>query len=109
MLGMRAEDVLVAARYLAKNDVTRGERVSVIAVGSAGLPALHAAALEPVLINKLELDSSPGSWSDYLKHPETPGQMVNSVHGGLRVYDLPDLVELLGSKLSTRAAAPGGR
>jgi cephalosporin-C deacetylase-like acetyl esterase len=98
MLGMRAEDILVAARYL--NELKGGENsgVNLIGVGACGPAALHAAAVERDLFRGLELHKSLSSWSEYLKHPEMRGQLVNSVHGALRAYDLPDLVESLPYK-----------
>lgn len=105
MLGMRAEDVLVAARYLAEGEPQSDQAdVHVIALGSAGLPALHAVALEPALFQRLELTGALASWSAYLAHPDTRGQMVNSVHGALRVYDLPDLVASFPGKVVVRDA-----
>lgn len=91
MLGMRAEDVLVAARYLSELDADK-KPVHLIGIGVAGPPALHAAAVERDLFAGLELQSSLSSWSDYVRHPERRGQMINSVHGALRAYDLPDLI-----------------
>jgi hypothetical protein len=36
------------------------------------------------------------SWEAVVAARETFDQMVNTVHGALRHYDLPDLVELAG-------------
>ncbi|WP_254508336.1 acetylxylan esterase [Anatilimnocola floriformis] len=93
LLGMRAEDILVAAQHLSES----GEKseVHLIGVGVCGPPALHAAAVERDLFAGLELRGSSVSWSDYVRHPERPGQLVNSVHGALRAYDLPDLLRSL--------------
>jgi hypothetical protein len=30
-----------------------------------------------------------------VRHPAAPGQLVNTVHGALRAYDLPDLLAAL--------------
>lgn len=102
MLGMRAEDILVAARYL--NDVkgTENSTVNLIGSGAAGPAALHAAAVERDLFHGLELQGSLNSWSEYIKHPEMRGQLVNSVHGALRAYDLPDLINSLPYKVVVR-------
>jgi dienelactone hydrolase len=91
MVGMRAEDILVSARYLSKHEASKDKQVHVIAVAAAGPPAMHATALEPALFAHLQLDASLLVWPDYLKHPEEKGQMVNSVHRALRYYDLLDL------------------
>lgn len=99
MLGMRAEDILVAARYLNDLEGTEKSAVQLIGVGVCGPAALHAAAIERDLFRGLELQSSLASWSEYVKHPEMRGQLVNSVHGALRAYDLPDLIDSLPYKV----------
>ena len=95
MLGMRAEDILVAARHLSEIEAGDESAVHLIGIGIAGPPALHAAAVECDLFAGLELRGSLSSWSDYVRHPERRGQLVNSVHGALRAYDLTDLVSSL--------------
>ena len=96
MVGMRAEDVLICARFLSEWDKPEQPvRVDVVATGVVGPSALHAAALETSLFDSLTLQSSLPSWSDVVRHPEVPGQLVNTVHGALRTYDLPDLVQSL--------------
>jgi hypothetical protein len=102
MLGMRAEDILVAARYLNDLETTDKSAVQLIGVGVCGPPALHAAAVERDLICGLELQNSLASWSEYVKRPETRGQLINSVHGALRAYDLPDLIDSLPYKVVVR-------
>jgi hypothetical protein len=96
MLGMRAEDVLSCARYLAGWDGKKeGGSVELVAIGADGPPALHAAALEPSLFGMVKLIRSLPSWSDLVRHPQAPGQLINTVHGALRAYDLHDLVATL--------------
>jgi len=95
-VGMRAEDILVCGRFLA--DYRSGEttrRVHLIAIGEAGPPALHAAALEPDLFASIRLDHSLVSWSDVVRTPVTKNQLINAVHGALKTYDLPDLLATL--------------
>ena len=79
-------------------DLRRGQpaaKVDLIAVGVTGPPALHAAALENHLFDTVALSRSLASWSDLVRHPTAPGQLVNTVHGALEAYDLPDLVRSL--------------
>jgi hypothetical protein len=95
-LAMRAEDVLACARFLAgyeKSDATKG--VSVTSVGRVGPAVLHAAALEPELFDSVCLRQSLRSWSEVVHTPLARNQLVNVVHGALRVYDLPDLAAML--------------
>jgi hypothetical protein len=93
---MRAEDVLVCARFLAgyeTSDAARG--VSVTSVGRVGPAVLHAAALEPELFDSVCLRQCLRSWSEVVRTPMARNQLVNVVHGALRVYDLPDLAATL--------------
>jgi cephalosporin-C deacetylase-like acetyl esterase len=96
-VAMRAEDVLVCARYLASlaDSASRPARVAIVAKGEPGVPALHAAALEPQLFSSLELQQSLASWADVARSPESHNQKINVVFGALRAYDLPDLVASL--------------
>jgi len=95
-VGMRAEDVLVCARFLAGYR-TNGEprRVHLVAIGEAGVPALHAAALEPGVFASVRLRRTLSSWSGVVANPEAMRRLQSTVHGALRTYDLPDLVSSL--------------
>jgi cephalosporin-C deacetylase-like acetyl esterase len=95
-VGMRAEDVLVCARFIEQE---YGESVELIAVGNVGVPALHAAALEPDLFSSVKLARSLTSWSNVIELGRSVNQQVNAVHGALTTYDLPDLAGMLGDKL----------
>jgi hypothetical protein len=95
-VGMRAEDALVCARFLADYHADQApHRVHLIAIGEAGPPALHAVALEPDLFVSLRLDRSLVSWSAVVRTPVTRNQLINTVHGALKTYDLPDLAATL--------------
>lgn len=37
------------------------------------------------------------SWSEVVSTPKSLNQAVNTVHGALKFYDLPDLVHLAGA------------
>ncbi|MFO7902935.1 MAG: hypothetical protein R6U98_09760, partial [Pirellulaceae bacterium] len=99
-MGMRAEDVLVAARYLSQRTLGEPSSVGLVAVGHVGVPALHAAALEPQLFNRVELVRTPRSWSNAVTTWPTKNQWPNIVHAALTAYDLPDLVRLLGKQVT---------
>jgi len=94
-VGMRAEDILVCARYLK----AQGSAVQLAAFGNVGVPALHAAALEPALFASVKLSGTLASWSNVIHTKPTHNQLINAVHGALKVYDLPDLASTLGDKL----------
>jgi len=96
--GMRAEDVLTCARFAAQR--VSAERVCLMALGNAGVPALHAAALEPQLFSSIKLTGTLVSWANVVHTRPTRNQLVNAVHGALEVYDLPDLAGTLGDVLT---------
>ena len=95
LVGMRAEDVSVAARFVAALHSDKPRPVHVTAIGAAGVPALHAAALEPRIFAHVTLDGTIASWRGVVRNPAAGGQLVGTVHGALRVYDLQDLVGTL--------------
>ena len=98
-LGMRAEDILVAAQYL--STLTEGDSpqpVRVYGFGELGPPALHASALEPGLISSLVMHRSLDEWASVVKYPVARNALVNVVHGALKVYDFPELVSLIGAE-----------
>ena len=95
-VGMRAEDVLICARFLKQQ---HGGPVELIAVDNLGVPALHAAALEPDLFSSVKLVRTLTSWSNVIELGRSVNQQVNAVHGALTSYDLPNLAGTLGDKL----------
>ena len=97
-VGMRAEDALICARYAA-GTVGSG-KVELVAVGNVGVPALHAAALEPRLFASVKLSRTLASWSSVARARQTHNQLVNAVHGALETYDLPNLAGMLSGKLT---------
>ncbi|MEA3478653.1 MAG: acetylxylan esterase [Bacteroidota bacterium] len=97
-VGMRAEDILVCARWLAAQ--YRTGSVAIHATGNIGVPALHAAAMEPQLVETLHLDKTLASWQYVVHQRPTYNQLINTVHGALRSYDLPDLTALLKHKIT---------
>lgn len=96
-VGMRAEDILACARLLQQE---RAGPVDLIAIGNVGVPALHAAALEPELFDSVKLVRSLASWSRVIESGRSSNQQVNTVHGALTTYDLPNLAATLGEKLT---------
>ena len=106
-VGMRAEDVLICARVAGILPAIRGrdaldtpKPVDLITVGNVGVPALHAAVLEPDLFNSVKIVCSLSSWSSVVESGCSFDQQVNTVHGALKTYDLPNLTETLGNKLT---------
>jgi cephalosporin-C deacetylase-like acetyl esterase len=100
LVGMRAEDVLACARF-ASEQWNNGGPVRLTAGGEAGVPALHAAALEPQLFAQVRLERTLRSWDLVVRSTHSKNQQASAVHAALRLYDLPDLAAALpGETLS---------
>jgi hypothetical protein len=104
-VGMRAEDVLVAARYAAEQAAGGQGKVCLVALGNAGVPALHAAALEPALFENVKIRGMLASWSSVIHGRLNKGLVTHLVHGALVHYDLPDLAASLGNKITIEQPA----
>ena len=95
-VGMRAEDILVCARYAKqKYALAPTGAVTLVARGNVAVPALHAAALEPELFSSVALSDMLVSWSSVIQTHISKNQLVNMIHGALAVYDLGDLIASL--------------
>jgi len=109
IVGMRATEILQLARMI-KSEGLAGPStpVHLHATGEATVPALHAAALAPELIDQTTLTGGIPSWSAVVAEPRAKDQLINGVHNALRWYDLPDLVGALpdGSVTMVDAAVP---
>jgi cephalosporin-C deacetylase-like acetyl esterase len=98
LLGIRVEDALAAADFVAfyQKPRTKPRKVHLVGVGQAGLIALHAAALNPGLFESVTLRNTPRDWASVVRQTPPAGQLDSAVHGVLTTYDLPDLVEMAG-------------
>ncbi len=99
MVGLRAEYLLAAVEWLvSQSPAGTKDRSGVLLVAHHELtvPALHAVALEPQLFARAELVRGIRSWAEVVATPVPKNQLINVVHGALRHYDLPELVELAG-------------
>lgn len=92
-VGMRTEDIFACVKFLIEKTADSPEkRPLLMAIGETGVPALHAAALEPDLFGSVRIEKSLVSWNNVLQSDITTNQLINTIHGALKVYDLPDLV-----------------
>ncbi|MBL7153257.1 MAG: acetylxylan esterase, partial [Phycisphaerae bacterium] len=66
-VGMRAEDILICARFGLDSAKEQTGNVDLIAVGHLGVPALHAAALEPDMFASVKLVRSLISFSNVIE------------------------------------------
>jgi pimeloyl-ACP methyl ester carboxylesterase len=96
LLGQRTTDLLAVVAKMADES----DDIRLIGVGSAGLAALHAAALEP-RVKRLTLEGVLVSWSAVVRTPVSHDQLTNVVPAALTVYDLPDLAALVAPRLLT--------
>ena len=96
LLGMRVEDALAVADFVAFYEKERDDprQVHLVGVGQSGIVALHAAALNPQLFASVTLRNMPRDWASIVKQNVPAGHLESAVHGALAVYDLPDLVKL---------------
>lgn len=97
---MRTEDILACTTFF-ETGSKKIEKVHLVGIGEASVPALHAAALEPGLFDSVTLDGGIPSWSEVVRSPRAHDQLVNTVHGVLEYYDLPDLMKRLGTEKLT--------
>ncbi|MCH9655428.1 MAG: prolyl oligopeptidase family serine peptidase [Planctomycetes bacterium] len=108
MVKLRAEDILVAARFLSEyQSKDKPQKVELTAIGETAIPALHAAAMEPEQFSQVNLSQMIPSWGEVVKTPETHNQLINTVHGALKVYDLPNLIKLVDTS-KVKVTQPAG-
>jgi dienelactone hydrolase len=91
-VGMRTDDVRCWLRVLQ----ARSSDISLVAIGEAAIPALHAAVIEPVAFKTITLRHMIPSWESLVGAEGTFDQTTNMVHGVLKHYDLPDLIQIIG-------------
>ena len=106
MVGVRAEALLTCLPYVAAYPDLKQPAVHLVGIGEASIPALHAAALQPGAFASVSLRDMPKSWNEVVGDRQPSNQLVNTIHGVLRLYDLPDLIRLCGEgRVTTDDAA----
>jgi pimeloyl-ACP methyl ester carboxylesterase len=100
LTGMRIEDAFAVGHFAGVYQGHKNEPLPVhlVGVGQAGIVALHAAALRPELFASVTLHDAPHDWSSVLRQTNPAGHLDSTVHGALEVYDLPDLIRLIGEE-----------
>ena len=88
LVGMRAEDVLVCARWLSV--ACASTKVELYASNWAVTPALHAVAAEPQLFAKVSVSEAPLAWEDVVAKGDRH-RFSDLVHGALREYTTADV------------------
>ena len=89
-VGFRTEDILTLGRWLKQEY----PNVALMGVKDGCIPVLHAAALEKGMFEQVVLRDCPESWTSVVNNGGfSTMPLTSTVHGALRVYDLPELRE----------------
>lgn len=106
LLGLRVDDVIRAVDYLAARKDIDANNITAVASGHMGLVLLHAAVLDPRL-KHITIDHVLESYDSLLKAPMPLDAPQDILPGVLLKYDIPDLVRVLGSRLTATDWVPG--
>jgi cephalosporin-C deacetylase-like acetyl esterase len=106
ILGLRVDDTIRAVNYLVtRADVDRGH-IAAYASYHLGLVLMHAAVLDPRL-SQVTVDHALSSYRSLLDAPMPLHAPEDILPGVLLHYDIPDLVGVLGVRLTTKDALAG--
>jgi hypothetical protein len=106
LLGMRVDDVIRAVTFLSGGETIDPKEITVVASGHMGLVALHAAVLDS-RIKHVTVDHVLESYDSLLKAPMPIDAPQDILPGVLLKYDIPDLVRVLGGRLTATDWLPG--
>ncbi|NBW07102.1 MAG: alpha/beta hydrolase [Caulobacteraceae bacterium] len=98
-VGMRTDDAVAAMNWLAGQAEVDPARIDVMGVGALGPVALHAAVLDD-RIRGVTADGSVTSYREFVERPISLNMAEVNLPGVLRRYDLPDLMAVLGDRLT---------
>lgn len=98
-VGMRTDDAVAAMNWLASQTDVDPARIDVMGVGALGPVALHAAVLDD-RIRRVTADGSITSYREFVERPISLNMAEVNLPGVLRRYDLPDLMAVLGDRLT---------
>jgi len=106
LIGMRVDDVIRATDYLAGRADVDSSRITAVASGHMGLTLLHAAVLDPRL-KHMTIDHVLTSYRSLTDAPLPIGAPEDIIPKVLLRYDIPDLVQILGARLTKTAPLEG--
>ena len=106
LLGMRVDDVIRAVDYLASRPDVDPNNITARATGHMGLVLLHAAVLDP-RIKHVTVDHVLESYDNLLKAPMPLDAPQDILPGVLLKYDIPDIVRVLGGRVTATDWLPG--
>ena len=96
LVGRRAGEIIALARDL---KVRSGQAPSVVAHGRTAVAAAHAFAAAPEAFAAVEVHDAPVSWTESVR-TRAFYDYAAAVHGGLKHYDWPDLLDGRSSSYS---------
>lgn len=100
LTGQRAADISRGLDVLAARSEVDASRIYGVGVEAGGVPLLHAAVLDSRL-RKIALERSLLSYQAVVDSRIHRGVFEQVVPGALKLYDLPDLVRLLGQRTAS--------
>lgn len=106
LVGLRVDDVIRATDYLVQRPEVDPTRIGAQASGHMGLVLMHAGVLDRRL-KHITVDHVLESYRSLLQAPMPVGAPEDVVPGVLLRYDIPDLVHVLGARLTETDALPG--
>jgi len=99
LVGMRIDDVAYITDYLASRPDVDPAQITATGSGHMGLVLLHAAVLDPRL-KHISVDHVLTSYRSLIDAPMPIGAPEDIIPGVLLHYDIPDLVQSLGARLT---------
>ena len=106
LIGLRTDDVIRATDYLSSRPDVDPARISAVGSGHMGLVLMHTAVLDHRL-RHITVDHVLTSYQSLTDAPLPTGAPEDVVPGALRHYDIPDLVHVLGARLTETDSLKG--
>lgn len=98
-VGLRIDDTIAALNWLARRNDVAVDHIAVVATGALGPVALHAAVLD-ARIGAVTVAGGLMRYRDFVERPISINMAETDLPGVLRRYDLPDLIDVLGDRLT---------
>jgi cephalosporin-C deacetylase-like acetyl esterase len=105
LLGLRVDDVIAAVNFTSGGTTVDPNQITAQASGHLGLVLLYAAVLDPRL-KYITIDHTLESYSSLLQAPMPIDAPEDILPGVLRHYDIPDLIQSLGPRLTFTKTQP---
>ncbi|MDP9049141.1 MAG: alpha/beta hydrolase, partial [Acidobacteriota bacterium] len=106
LLGMRVDDVIRVVDFFSGGYTEDPDNITAVASGHLGLVLLHAAVLDPRL-KHITIDHVLESYQSLLEAPMPLDAPQDILPGVLLKYDIPDLVRVLGPRVTATDWLPG--